>query len=242
MDGPRACLSCHAEYGTEEALARHTRHAPGSSGSDCLNCHMPYTTYGLVKAIRSHTITSPSAAETLASGRPNACNACHLDQPLAWTAAKLAEWHGHPVPPLDADRREVAEAVVQALTGDAGQRALAAWSLGWEPARAASGTGWMPYVLSTLLQDPYDAVRFVAMRSVRRDPRWIVYTLDFTRPIEEQRLAVRASYLRDWQQRGLSATPEQRAAVLIDADGKLDADRFRALYGRVDGRPVRLSE
>jgi len=105
-----------------------------------------------------------------------------------------------------------------------------------------SGTSWMPYVFSTLLQDPYDAVRFVAMRSLRSDPRWRIYTLDFTRSLEEQRLAVRSSVLRDWQERGLSATPAQRAAVLIGEDGKLEANRFRALYGRVDGRAVRLSE
>jgi hypothetical protein len=242
MDGPAACLQCHAEYADAEKLAAHTHHAPTSSGSNCLDCHMPYTTYGLVKAIRSHTITSPSAHETVATGRQNACNLCHLDRPLAWTAQQLAEWYGVAVPEMDADRREVAESVIQSLTGDAGQRALAAWSLGWEPARAASGTGWIPYVLSTLLQDPYDAVRFVAMKSVRRDPRWRIYTLDFTRPLEEQRLAVRSSIVRDWQERGFTATPKQRAAVLIGADGKVDAQRFRALYGRVDGRVMRLSE
>jgi len=242
MDGPRACLQCHAEYADAEKLAQHTHHAAGSSGSDCLNCHMPYTTYGLVKAIRSHTITSPSAQETLATGRQNACNACHLDRTLAWTAESLAKRYGHAVPEMDADRREVAESVLHALSGDAGQRALAAWSFGWDPARAASGTSWMPYVYSTLLQDPYDAVRFVAMRSLRADPRWRIYTLDFTRPLEEQRLAVRSSVLRDWQERGMSATPTQRAAVLIGEDGRLDTARFRALYGRVDARNVRLSE
>ena len=32
--------------------------------SRCYNCHMPYTTYGLLKTIRSHTVSSPSVAET----------------------------------------------------------------------------------------------------------------------------------------------------------------------------------
>ncbi|MBL8861699.1 MAG: C cytochrome precursor [Planctomycetes bacterium] len=242
MDGPRACLQCHAEYALPEALTAHTRHAPRSSGSDCLNCHMPYTTYGLVKAIRSHTITSPTAVESLVAGRPNACNLCHLDRTLLWTAEQLAEWHGQAVPDLGADQREIAAAVLWALAGDAGQRAIVAWALGWEPARAASGTGWMPPLVSTLAQDPYDAVRFVATRTARLDPRWTDFTLDFTRPVEEQRHAVRASLVRDWQRDGLSATPEQRRAVLIGEDGRVDAARFQALYGRVDRRVMRLSE
>jgi len=242
MDGPRACLQCHAEYAEPAKLAEHTRHGPMSSGSDCLNCHMPYTTYGLTKAIRSHTITSPSVAATLATGRPNACNQCHLDRPLGFAADKLHEWHGHERPKLAEEQERIAASVLWALSGDAGQRALMAWTYGWAPARAVSGTGWMPYVLSTLMQDPYDAVRFIAMRSARSDPRYADFRIDFTKPIEEQRLAVRSSYLPDWQRAGLVATPEQRAAVLVGADGKLQDAIFRALYGRVDGRPMKLAE
>lgn len=242
MDGSRACLQCHAEYGATAKLAAHTRHAPGSSGSDCLDCHMPYTTYGLTKAIRSHTITSPSVAATLATGRPNACNQCHLDKPLGWAADRLREWHGHIRPELSEDQERVAASVLWALSGDAGLRALMAWTYGWHPARAVSGTGWMPYVLSTLMQDPYDAVRFIAMRSARRDPRHAGLQIDFTLPIEEQRLSVRRGYLPDWQGTGLRATPEQRAAVLVGEDGKLQDALFRAIYARVDGRTMKLAE
>ncbi len=242
MDGSRACLQCHAAYGEPEKLRTHTHHAPDSSGSACLNCHMPYTTYGLTKAIRSHTITSPSIAATLATGRPDACNQCHLDKTLGWAADHLHEWYEHPRPKLDDDQEKVAASVLWALTGDAGQRALMAWNFGWAPARSVSGTGWMPYVLSTLLQDPFDAVRFVAMRSVRSDPRRRDFALDFTWPLEEQRLAVRAGYLKEWQQAGLVATPEQRAAVLVGAEGKLQEALFRALYGRVDARAMLLAE
>jgi hypothetical protein len=242
MDGPRACTQCHAEYAEPERLRAHTHHAPTSSGSDCLNCHMPFTTYGLTKAIRSHTITSPSMAKTLATGRPDACNQCHLDKTLGWAADHLHEWYGHERPPLDEERETIAASVRWAVSGDAGQRALMAWSLGWPAAREVSGTGWMPYLLSTLLQDPYDAVRFVAMQSVRRDPRYADFRLDFTQEIAAQRLAVRAGYLRDWQKSGLHATPEQRAAVLVGADGKLQEALFRALYARVDGHVMNLAE
>jgi hypothetical protein len=99
MRGNQACVSCHGEYGDEARLAAHTHHAPGSQGSLCYNCHMPNTTYGLLKATRSHRISSPSVAETLKAGRPNACNLCHLDQTLKWTEEKLAEWFGQTAEP-----------------------------------------------------------------------------------------------------------------------------------------------
>jgi len=242
MDGPAACSRCHARLGEPEALAAHTHHARGSSGSDCLNCHMPYTTYGLTKAIRSHTITSPSAAASLATGRPNACNQCHLDRSLGWAAEKLAAWYGAERPELDADQATIAASVLSALTGDAGQRALIAWSLGWEPARAASGTGWMPYLVSTLLLDEYDAVRWIATRTARRDPRWQDFALDPCLELEEQRNHVRTTVLSDWLAAGLEAREDQREAVLVLPDGKLDEPGFRRLFARRDNRPVTLSE
>src|SRR5947208_5654909 len=66
-----------------------SHHLAASSGSQCYDCHMPHTTYGVLKAIRSHQVGSPRVADELATGRPNACNLCHLDKPLAWTAHQL---------------------------------------------------------------------------------------------------------------------------------------------------------
>ena len=49
---------------------------------------MPYTTYGLLKTIRSHTDQqSVGRRRRVETGRPNACNLCHLDKTLAWTVA-----------------------------------------------------------------------------------------------------------------------------------------------------------
>jgi hypothetical protein len=242
MDGPRACLGCHVAYAEPAALRAHTHHAPESSGSNCLDCHMPYTTYGLTKAIRSHTITSPSVEETLATGRPNACNQCHLDRSLGWAADALAARYGRARPALTADQETLSAAVVWALSGDAGQRALAAWSLGWEPARAASGTRWMPPLFSTLLLDDYDAVRWIAQRSLRREPRYAGFALDFFQELEAQRDHVRGTVLSDWLGDGLGARDDQRAAVLVRPDGTLDEAVFRRLYGARDRREVRLAE
>lgn len=164
MRGNEACVQCHEAYRDEKVLVNHTRHSPISSGSDCMNCHMPNTVYGLLKATRSHQVSNPSIAETLEVGRPNACNLCHLDKSLNWTGNHLAEWYGQE-PPEGSDTGDVAHSAVMALRGDAAERALVAWHMGWEPARSISGESWMPPYLAKLMEDDYDAVRFIAGQS-----------------------------------------------------------------------------
>src|SRR2546423_9712951 len=129
---------------------------------------MPFTTYGVLKAIRSHQVSSPRAADELATGRPNACNLCHLDKPLAWAANQLGRWYGHSIPDLSEDQTAVADAVRLALAGDAGQRVLVAWHLSWGPALQVAGKSWGSPVLAQLLDDPYAAVRCVAGRSLKQ--------------------------------------------------------------------------
>lgn len=168
--GDEACLQCHDGYRADPSA--HTGHAEGSAGSRCYNCHMPYTSYGLLKAIRSHKVTNPTVDETLETGRINACNACHVDRSLAWTAEALKARHGvqtrGTIPESEAD---VAATVVHALRGNAAQRALAAWALGWGAARdaaRASGAGdrFMQPLLGLLMDDPYAAVRYVAQHAL----------------------------------------------------------------------------
>lgn len=165
--GSAACVQCHAKYGDDREVALHTRHLPGSSGSECYNCHMPHTTYGVLKAIRSHEVSSPRVADELATGRPNACNLCHLDRTLDWTAQTLARWFGHALPPLPHRGEAVPRAARLAVAGDAGQRALLAWHFGWGPAVSASPNHDAVAVLAQLLDDPYAAIRCVAERSLK---------------------------------------------------------------------------
>ena len=139
MRSNQACLQCHKEMAND--ITAHTRHAANSAGSNCYNCHMPHTSYGLLKAIRGHTIETPDVATTLETGRPNACNLCHLDKTLDWTAEHLAKRTDQPkakVPPI---HQTTAASAVWLLNGDAGQRALAAWHMGWEPALITSLAG-----------------------------------------------------------------------------------------------------
>jgi hypothetical protein len=202
---------------------------------------MPYTTYGLLRALRSHQISSPTVQASVESGRPNACNLCHLDKTLAWTAGHLADWYRVPAPPLDHDEQTVAASLLWLLKGDAGQRALTAWSMGWKPAQQASGEGWTTPFLIGLLDDPYDAVRFMANRSLRTLPGMQESAYDFMAP-HERRLADAGHALTRWQDHRPAGNPTRSPATLYEPDGSLDATAINRLVGQRDDRRVSLRE
>jgi len=228
MRGNAACAECHAALAAD--VAAHSHHPSDSAGSLCYDCHMPYTSYGLLKAIRSHQVSSPSVAESLDVGRPNACNACHLDRPLGWTADWLDQWYGQTPPPF---ARTTTPAVVEwAVAGDAAQRALAAWYLGWEAAKEAAGDDWQAPVLADLLDDPYAAVRFVAQRSLRGLPGFGDFAYDFVAPAADRAEARRAALARAAGARAAGA----RAVAGVDAA------TLAALRARRNHEPVALLE
>ncbi|HEV8244151.1 MAG TPA: multiheme c-type cytochrome, partial [Polyangiaceae bacterium] len=99
-----ACSKCHAELSRQGSA--HTHHAADSTGSRCIGCHMPFTSYALFKGIRSHRVDSPSVNRELAAPRPNACNLCHTDRSLGWSAGYLTRWYGQPVPVLNDRERD----------------------------------------------------------------------------------------------------------------------------------------
>jgi hypothetical protein len=239
MRGNRACLQCHEDYARD--LSAHTHHATGSSGSSCYNCHMSHTTYGLLNSIRSHQIGVPDVATDLATGRPNACNQCHLDRTLAWTSGHLLEWYGIEAPPLSEEERNVAASILWLLKGDAGQRALMAWSLGWEPAAGISGEGWRAAYLSHLLMDPYGAVRFMAYRSLRGIPGYDDFDYDFLAS-PEARAAVARKVRERWRSGSLATGGAAKPEFLLLGPGEMDASRFDALLRQRDDTPMVLSE
>ncbi len=238
MRGNQACLQCHADYGKD--LSAHTHHAPQSSGSLCYNCHMPHTTYGLLKAIRSHQVDSPSVQTSVATGRPNACNQCHLDRTLAWTARHLKDWHGIPVPELSEDQRTIAATILWATEGDAAQRALMAWSFGWKDAVAASGSSWLPPYLSLLMNDPYAVVRFIAHRSLSRIPGYKGFEFDYAGP-DSDRAAALKTVQEAWLRSGMPEETRERSELLL-REGRLNRDALGRLLERRNHREVRLSE
>jgi hypothetical protein len=232
MRTDHACVQCHS---ADQYAEQHTHHPPSSSGARCYNCHMPYTTYGLVKAIRTHTIRSPNVAADLKVERPNACNLCHLDKTLAWSADWMQQWYNTQPPSLDEEQHSVAASLLWLLKGDAGQRALSAWSMGWEPARAASGSDWQSPFLAYLLEDPYPAVRLIASRSLRADETFTDLDFNFVGPPADL-AAVKQRVLRDWP-RGSSAGSQ----ILLNESG-LQRDAVVELIRHRNDRVVDLAE
>lgn len=232
--GDGACLSCHTEL--RDDVEAHTHHRATSEASRCYSCHMPHTTWGLLGSIRAHRIDSPSVATTIETGRPNACNLCHLDSTLEDMATSLSVWYSQPTVVVPERRSGVAASIDWAMSGDAVQRATAAWHMGYGPAKNASGDDWQPAYLVELLDDPYPAVRFRAFASLsgypgfedlRYDVQWPSYLRK--RTVAEARQRVRL--------RGKS----ERPALLI-RHGKVVQEELLALKALRDDTPVRVAE
>lgn len=239
MESDQACLQCHQEMKT--TIPAHTHHAAGSPGSSCYNCHMPHTTYGLLRAIRSHTVSSPNIEESTVHGRPNACNLCHLDKPLAWTAEYLEAWYGQKSPALSRDDRELSAAVQWILKGDAGQRAIIAWNMGWAPAQKAAGQDWLyPFLIFTL-NDPYAAVRFAAYKSLQTLPKFEDHPFDYTVDDAGQKKALGEAYQKWWFQvrdrRGV-----YRPETVLEPSGQFRQAIFDRLLDNRDQRKILLAE
>jgi hypothetical protein len=245
MDGNLACTQCHSDFEDEERITSHTHHLAESSGSLCYNCHMPHTAYGLLKATRGHQVENPSVAATLETGRPNACNLCHLDKTLQWTTEYQSAWYGPEVlrkgKGLTEDEKSIAASILWLLSGDAGQRALTAWSMDWAPAREASGENWMAPFLGQLLKDPYDAVRFIAYRSLRSQPGFSDLTNEFLLPPEKRPDEVR-KVNEIWKSQLGMFKHTSGDPILINTDGSVQWDIFYRLLAKQDGTRVFLGE
>ena len=95
--GNELCLDCHgpsSPNGPHAAtIKQHTHHKAGSTGNECVGCHMPKIEQTIADVnVRSHTFKfiPPSATETLLV--PNSCNSCHADKTVKWTKDTLKTW------------------------------------------------------------------------------------------------------------------------------------------------------
>ena len=101
------CTACHASKA--EDPEQHTHHLPGSEGSRCVSCHMPYLqqpalTDAVPYARSDHTIPIPRPGFDERVGVPSACAQCHRDQTVAELADRAESWWG----PFKPHRPEVA--------------------------------------------------------------------------------------------------------------------------------------
>ena len=98
LPGNALCMRCHTQGGFPNAPvivpAAHTFHQPESTGSQCVNCHMPQTVYMQRHSRHDHGFTIPDPLMTKQFAIPNACNKCHQDKDTEWTLAATEKWFG----------------------------------------------------------------------------------------------------------------------------------------------------
>jgi tetratricopeptide (TPR) repeat protein len=114
----RQCTGCHASKA--DSTAGHTRHRPGSPGSACVACHMPYLQQPeLGTAVRyarsDHSIPIPRPAFDSTLGLTSACRACHADRAESALDRQVQRWYG----PLKPHPRAV-DALLRAAPPGAG--------------------------------------------------------------------------------------------------------------------------
>jgi len=91
------CMRCH-ENGSMEAPiiepVAHSFHAEGSTGNQCVSCHMPKTHYMQVDPRADHGFHSPDPLMTKKFGIPNACSSCHTEESVDWAVEHAENWYG----------------------------------------------------------------------------------------------------------------------------------------------------
>ena len=85
------CTGCHIEIGNN--VEGHTFHKANSTGSACVDCHMPRSVTSIKAKMRDHSISIPSPQNTVKFNIPNACNLCHQDQEPEWAITELDRWY-----------------------------------------------------------------------------------------------------------------------------------------------------
>jgi hypothetical protein len=113
--------------------------------------------------------------------------------------------------------------------------------MGWAPAQATSKTDWMLPHLAQLLDDPYDAVRFIAGRTLRTLPEFRTFEYDFAGSTEHR---------RDAQRRVMSVFSRLRARLprpgdprlLLTADADVDVPTTLQLLKLRNNRNMLLRE
>ena len=234
-EGPRdaACRRCHS---IDEGTALSGANGPGGHGAhlrvelsgapDCLDCHMPRVTYGLLEGMITHHIGIPEPQRWVGrDDQPDACTQCHVDRTRAWAASAMpalarGELQARPMP-------GVPRVYADLLGGDPLQRNLAAHVM----ARPES-VGASSYRLAALidaLDDSYPSVRWFAWRGARALAQRAgrgeltdgLREFDYLAPAETRVEAVEA--LRELMGAEMSALPladdpEAKAALETGAD------------------------
>jgi len=166
MQDDSLCISCHFQFESEKSVVTHTHHPYESSGSRCMNCHMPKINEGLEHVVRTHMIYSPTEYPAMLLGNePNACNICHLDKTATWTIRHLEQWYDQQIYRehlINNHYPEPDEAVGLNWLKSENQytRLVGAWHMAFSKSRET-----LPQVIN-MLDDPYMLCRQFAQKAL----------------------------------------------------------------------------
>jgi len=204
-----ACGTCHSTATLGDAHGGH------ADPVDCVDCHMPAVTYGLLQGMLSHRVTTPDPGAWVGRhDQPDACTQCHVDQTRAWAAESMDSLglRGTAAAPAAAREQWASRVVLDLLGGDPVQRTLAAHALAQSGATGA--TKLRARWLTAGLADEYPAVRWMAWRGLTElvaAPALADY--DFMGPLSE-RLRVEQTLRAQLGEPPLSG--DDRLATLAD--------------------------
>jgi predicted CXXCH cytochrome family protein len=251
LRGDRACTQCHEQIAKDPSA--HTHHAATSSGSRCLDCHMPRITYGILEIHRSHRVESPDVRRDIESGRPNACTLCHLDRSPLWAADRMREFWGakyqRPRSRPEGIGLEAPDALAALHAGDPLQRVVYAWHFGRADASLAVET--RASLLGNLfvgMVDSYGAIRFTARRAaLRLDSGLSLGLQDALAQFDVQADPMRRSADLQRILERFAANAQSRwgpppSTLLLTSSYRLEAEHIRSLLGRQASRQIETGE
>jgi tetratricopeptide (TPR) repeat protein len=90
-EGNSLCATCHSPAHFDRPS--HHFHPQGTAGAQCVNCHMPQTTYMVIDPRRDHQLSVPRPHLAASLGTPDACTGCHAEQSPDWAAAHVETWY-----------------------------------------------------------------------------------------------------------------------------------------------------
>ena len=254
MRGDRACTQCHAPIARD--VSAHTHHAPASSGSRCLDCHMPRIIYGVLAIHRSHRVESPDVRRDVEAGRPNACTGCHADRSAGWAADRMRDLWGarYERPrsrPDGAPLDGVPEALASLHAGDPVQRAVAVAGLGSAGDAAAAGAPARAALLANTLVglgDGYAVIRYLARQSALSQDRALGLGLagalrayDTLAP-RERRDQDLAALLHQVGSAAGARLPPAPTGLLVGDGYRMDLEQLRALLARQRRSAISIGE
>ena len=228
------CAQCHLP--SKFAVAEHAGHIPAQA--ECVDCHMPTSTYMVVDDRHDHSFRIPRPDLSEAIGTPNACSDCHADRDAGWASAAITQWTG-----TDERPPHYATALRASQTGFANSQLLEVISNDAYPgiARATAISQLaQPFAsnefraLESELGSPDPLIRIAALRQVRNLPSELKMRLPgaklLTDPVRGVRIEAASAYA------GLSDLFElEQSRAWPQA-----ADELRLAYESLANRPEAL--